>query len=117
MKIILSYIIAFVFAGSLSAGSFVVSENDPTPKKGEGIIQIYPNPVKDFFYVSSLDNVKIKRIIVFNIVGHKILDYSPKISYNNSKERVDASRLTSGKYFIKVLLENNKQEMKHLIKL
>ncbi len=116
MKVILKYIMTLVLAGSLSASGLAIDKNDPPVKKGDSTIQIYPNPVKDFFYVSSIDNVKIKRIIVFNIVGHKILDYSPKTSYDY-KERVDVSRLTSGKYFIKVLLENNTQEMKHLIKL
>ncbi|APD07494.1 hypothetical protein UJ101_01987 [Flavobacteriaceae bacterium UJ101] len=117
MKIVFNILLALLFAGSLSASDFAVYESDPPVKKGNDIVQVYPNPAKDFFYVSTKNNnVQVKRIIVFNIVGNKILDYSPKHSYNH-KEQVNVSRLASGKYFVKVLLSDNTQEMKHLIKL
>lgn len=116
MKSVFNILIALLFAGSLSASGFAVVENDPPVKKGNDIVQVYPNPTKDFFYVSTKNNVEVKRIIVFNIVGNKVLDYSPKNSFHH-KEQVNISRLASGKYFVKVLLSDNTQEMKHLIKL
>ena len=112
----LKAIIILFFTGILSGKGIAMIDSDPVIKKGNDIVQVYPNPAKDFFFVSTKNNVKVKRIIVFNIVGHKILDYSPKNSFS-SKHQVNVSRLASGKYFVKVLLNDNTQELKHLIKI
>ncbi len=116
MRYIFSILITLFLSETLSASDFIMLKNDPPVEKGNENVQIYPNPAKDFIYVSTKNNVQIKRIIVFNIVGNKILDYSPKQSHNQRKQ-LNVSRLASGKYFVKVLLSDNTQEIKHLIKL
>ncbi|MFV0531328.1 MAG: T9SS type A sorting domain-containing protein [Flavobacteriales bacterium] len=116
MKIVFNIFIILFLSGSLSASRVSVPKNDPPVDKRSDIVQVYPNPAKDFFYVSTKNNVQVKRIIVFNIVGNKILDYSPK-HIHSQKEQINISRLASGKYFVKVLLNNNTQEIIHLIKL
>ncbi len=116
MSYIFSILITLFLAENFSESGFSMVKNDPSIEKENENVQIYPNPAKDFIYVSTKNNVQIKRIIVFNIVGNKILDYSPKQSHNRKKQ-LNVSRLASGKYFVKVLLSDNTQEMKHLIKL
>ncbi len=75
---------------------------------------IYPNPAKDFFYISTTDNLTVKNIIIYNIVGHKKLEKAPKKTFNN-RNQINISKLAAGKYFVKLILSDNTQEMKHLI--
>ncbi|MFV0237541.1 MAG: T9SS type A sorting domain-containing protein [Flavobacteriales bacterium] len=114
MRHLFNILAVFIFYANLSASDFSEHKGNPSIEE-ESNVRIYPNPVKDLFYISSHNNMPIKQIIIFNIVGHKILDYSPK--HPSNKEQINISRLASGKYFIKVLLNNRTQEIKHLIKL
>jgi len=79
-------------------------------------IKIYPNPTKNSFFVSVLNTSKIKQVTVFNIIGHKVLDYKVRTPFLK-KVQINISRLPSGKYFVRVLLDDKTQKMKHLIKI
>ena len=103
------YILSIVlFAGIMNASDTTVNPNQVTPK--DNVVSIYPNPAKDYFYIGNLGSLKAKQVMVFNVVGNKVLDYTVK---NN--EGININRLPSGKYFVKIILSNNTQTMKHLI--
>ena len=59
-------------------------------------LKIYPNPVTDYFNIS--DNDVVEKIIVFNMVGRKIKQFS----YAKGSKYV-LSGLTKGVYLIQML--------------
>ena len=103
------YILSIVlFTGIMNASDTAGSPYQVSPK--DNVVSIYPNPAKDYFYIGNLGTLKARQVMVFNVVGNKVLDYTVK---NN--EGINISRLPSGKYFVKIILNNNTQTMKHLI--
>jgi hypothetical protein len=68
----------------------------------------YPNPTKDLIHLNFATDYKKNNILIKNIVGHKILDFSS----SNNQETIDLSALSNGMYFIVI---NNNQTIKLLI--
>ncbi|MDX1941893.1 MAG: T9SS type A sorting domain-containing protein [Saprospiraceae bacterium] len=69
------------------------------PKLAEGI-KLYPNPVKDYLILESLQ--ELDRIRITNALGQIILDQKNI----NSKEQFDVSHLSAGVYHIILIKEN-----------
>jgi hypothetical protein len=61
-------------------------------------INIFPNPVNDFFEISNNYNLPIKKIQLSDILGN--------IIYNNDQNKMDISHYSDGIYFVKVELLN-----------
>jgi uncharacterized protein (TIGR02145 family) len=57
-------------------------------------INLYPNPTKDFIYISNKEN-KIEKLQVFNLTGECLLS-------NIASKEIDISLLSKGIYFIKI---------------
>jgi poly(beta-D-mannuronate) lyase len=62
-------------------------------------LKIYPNPAKDFIYLST--NEDVFGIEVYNLIGKKVLSFSKLI--NN---RIDVSTLSKGVYILKITNNN-----------
>ncbi len=58
-------------------------------------INIYPNPVNDFFFVDAENNTTIK---LYNMLGKEVLS-----QYINGKTEIDISHLPSGIYNVRVI--------------
>ena len=65
--------------------------------------QVFPNPSKDFIYLSNNANESNLTINLLDIMGQKVLC---KNTSRFSKERIDVSTLKSGIYFLQVLKNN-----------
>lgn len=75
-------------------------------------LQVYPNPAKDKFVVSSNDD-NLSAIEVYNIYGRLVKNYK---NINDQKLLITASDLPKGYYFVHILTENgNKINKKILI--
>jgi pectate lyase len=60
-------------------------------------MRLYPNPVKDYLYISS--KVKIEKITIYNLLGVMVK------SIDNHTEAIDMSNLSQGTYLIKAVTE------------
>lgn len=59
-------------------------------------ITIYPNPTNDILYMDNKENIKVKKITLYNFLGKKIL----QIEKNTNQ--ISLKSLTKGVYFIKI---------------
>ena len=66
----------------------------------------YPNPVKDFLYLSTTSSVDL--VEVYDILGKNILTVNPGIV----SPKVDMSALSSGSYFVKATIGNQSKTIK-----
>ncbi len=64
------------------------------------IIQIYPNPSKEFIRIENNQNAEIKSITLININGQITKQFDSKKTY------LDISEITSGLYILKISYEN-----------
>ena len=69
-------------------------------KMNNSIIQIYPNPSKEFIRIENNRDAEIKSITLININGQITKQFDPKKTY------LDVSEITSGLYILKILYEN-----------
>ena len=60
---------------------------------------LYPNPVKDVLHFNSKENLDIKSVEIYNMLGQIV------ISVPNATTSIDVSSLTNGNYFVKVNTE------------
>ncbi len=70
---------------SLGIGDVVLSE----------VINLYPNPVKNTLQISTENNLTIKNIAIFDVLGKKVLA-------TKSTPQIDVSTLATGLLFIKI---------------
>jgi hypothetical protein len=68
---------------------------------------VYPNPVNDSLNIS-MDNNKIKKVLVYNLFGKKILE--------TNKNKIDFSTKPEGVYFVKLIAKTGKTAIKKIIK-
>ncbi len=61
--------------------------------------KVYPNPAKDFLFISSKNGILIKEVNVFNLLGQKILNKT------DIKDRIDVSMLKQGTYIVELVSE------------
>ncbi|MRX69884.1 conserved repeat domain-containing protein/Por secretion system C-terminal sorting domain-containing protein [Flavobacterium resistens] len=59
---------------------------------------IYPNPVKDRLNISLQNNVEIKSIEIYDVLGQLIIAVPNAINVSN----IDVSKLKTGNYFLKI---------------
>ena len=69
---------------------------------------IYPNPVEDFFQISS--ESKILKYSIINIQGAVLIEG------NGIKNAIDVRNLKSGLYFLQLTFENGQDEVRRIIK-
>ncbi|MCI2229366.1 T9SS type A sorting domain-containing protein [Polaribacter sp. MSW13] len=76
-------------------------------------VNVYPNPASTTVTISSLNNDKIQKIEVYNIMGKRVL---LKASEDENNKTLDVSRLSSGIYIIKANINNTSVSKKLIIK-
>lgn len=89
-----------------------VGKSGPTSiRKVERIARcsIYPNPVSDYFTVSSTTNLEL--VEIYNIVGIKVLEYKASI-----ENKYDVSAIQKGQYLVKLTFANGQTRVTRLIK-
>jgi len=74
---------------------------------------IYPNPVKDELFISTISNFSDFAVTIFDIDGKRVL--SLNVTNFNTKA-IDVQKLTSGIYFILLKDNQGRTAMKKLIK-
>ena len=74
-----------------------IQENDAI-----GQYLIYPNPVKDYFYISGLDEYSFIDVNIYNIAGRKILEQK-----NHNKDAIHVEHLENGIYFVFIGYKSN----------
>ncbi|MFO8066089.1 MAG: LamG-like jellyroll fold domain-containing protein [Bacteroidales bacterium] len=83
--------------------------NVNTPEKDN--IQIYPNPFNDIVNISNAKD--IKRIVVSNIIGQRIIDM---VMENNDLVMINTGELTKGIYVITLIDSNGVRKTEKMIK-
>ncbi len=73
---------------------------------------LYPNPSNGHIIIS-IPNKQVAKIIIYNLLGEKIIDYSPVSTRNLIT--LDLKDLSSGSYFIKVTDSNGFNGIKTLV--
>lgn len=91
-----------------SHGSEIIREN-----KIKGLVKIYPNPASTIIVVETTKDVKMNNITIYSLLGNKV--YDEKLT-KEKKITLNLSKIKNGKYFIKILLENNELLVKSFIK-
>lgn len=66
-------------------------------------LKIYPNPFKDYLFLSSEDNLKLEKITIFNSLGQIV--YVNSLNFKN----IDVSQLNSGYYFIEIVSDQGRK--------
>lgn len=74
----------------------------------EDIFSIVPNPVNDYLEINSKNEIEIKKIIIADITGKKVLQR------NGNNLRIDTQSLQSGLYFLEVHSETVKSTIKFI---
>lgn len=67
-------------------------------------ILLYPNPTSTFFTLSVTNNLTLKKVEVYNLVGKRVL--------NTTSETLDVSSLTSGVYFARITTDKGQLHVK-----
>ncbi|QIE58794.1 T9SS type A sorting domain-containing protein [Rasiella rasia] len=65
--------------------------------------KFYPNPAKEKVYIESTNNNQIEYLIVYNLLGQKII----RKTVNDTFSELNISSLSSGTYIIKLVGESN----------
>jgi hypothetical protein len=74
-------------------------------------VVIYPNPTNGMITVS-VEKGQAKNIVLYNLAGKELLTIIP----NQNKEQIDLNNLPAGVYLIRVVLENDTQLTKRIVK-
>jgi len=75
------------------------------------VIELYPNPAKQYVNIIIPNSLNVKTISVFNLLGEKVY-YSTEINKTNL---IDVSKFTNGTYFINIETIDNKVTKKLII--
>ena len=73
------------------------------------IIQVYPNPASEIIKIENIENLKIETISLIDIKGKKIIEFE------NNRNYLDISRISSGIYLLKLTHENGEINNKIVI--
>lgn len=87
--------------------------NLSTNEIGNGLIEIYPNPVDDLLTIT-LDQVSVQRIKLFDMWGRKLLS----LEGQSGKEQyiIDMTAFPDGVYFIEILSDNQVLKSERVVK-
>jgi hypothetical protein len=69
---------------------------------------IYPNPFSETIHITLLNNLKLEKAIIYDLVGNEIII--------STKNEIDASSLKSGVYLIMIVDDNGNSYSEKLIK-
>jgi len=93
--------------------SYSVSTTNGIDKTLKENVNIYPNPTKDKINIELNDNVLIKSVQVFNLIGEKIMEYN---YVNESQIRINLEQFSKGFYMIQVNSSNSTIVKKIMLK-
>ncbi|NSW46477.1 MAG: immune inhibitor A [Bacteroidales bacterium] len=75
--------------------------------------EIYPIPASDFIYVQQKSNKPLKAVQIYNSIGQ--LQFSQNFERINDRLKVDISALSEGIYFVKLVYDNQVQQIKKIV--
>lgn len=79
-------------------GSEVLTVTSTVFESNEKELSIYPNPVKDILYIEFGSRSIPSQVLVYDIVGHKVI--SEPVSATKTVSALDVSALAPGVYFV-----------------
>ena len=79
-----------------------------TWKVTDNNLNIYPNPFSETIHISVLNNLKLEKAIIYDLVGNEII--------SSNKNEIDASSLKSGIYLIMIVDNIGNSYSKKLVK-
>lgn len=103
---------------SLKAGTLTITLNSVLgvdEVSSINSIKLYPNPVKDVLTIANLQNVDLKTIEVYNILGSRVLLVNIKDLSFNDKFQLNLSDLKKGVYLTKLIAYNDQSKTQKLI--
>lgn len=71
--------------------------------------RIYPNPAKDFLNISTLNNVNIESVKLFNLIGKEVY------SGDSSTQQINISNLNKGLYLLKIEADSGSLNKKVIV--
>lgn len=71
---------------------------------------LYPNPVSNILSVNTIQDVEIRSLAIYDILGQSVIEVPNAKSVTN----IDVSKLTSGNYFIKVQSNKGNSSMQFI---
>jgi len=89
------------FVSSLSVDKESINES----------VKLYPNPSFGEISIINSQNIDLKRLEVYNLVGKLVR----KINLNNSTDKIDLKNISQGIYFAKIISESGKIKTQKLI--
>lgn len=78
-------------------------------------LTMFPNPASNHIFFESKANINYKQLTIYNIHGQEVKQIN--VNANNYPLEINVQGLAAGHYFIKLLINNQKQITKHFIKL
>lgn len=110
----LAYVIAYVqgdSANTVVSATFksnaTQSTNVASIAKKNLNISVYPNPVKDFMFVSGLPENQSYKVEIYSILGSKIASYNlPVGTSQNGVHEVDMQDLPKGVFMVRIMDKN-----------
>ncbi|MCL2130838.1 MAG: T9SS type A sorting domain-containing protein [Lentimicrobiaceae bacterium] len=63
---------------------------------------VYPNPTNGKIIVASDKVYKVESIVIYDVVGRKLLSHTPLTSHSSPLIEIDISHLANGLYFLKI---------------
>ncbi len=84
---------------------FIITEpTDIALNKASKEFNIFPNPAKDFFYVSTPATANKAVLEIYNVIGKTVENI--KISRSSEKLMIDCSKWESGVYFARMIIDD-----------
>lgn len=82
-------------------GHYVYSPIRVLSFTSNGLVKVYPNPTSETLIIEGLRGKN--NIVVTNVLGQEVI----KLTTEDAKVKLDASKLAAGSYFINIVDENN----------
>ncbi len=73
-------------------------------------IQVYPNPVSNTLYLDNVENVKLDRIVIYDVLGKKVFET------NEHRDRLDLTHLDTGIFFVNIYAKDGKMLVERIMK-
>jgi hypothetical protein len=70
-------------------------------------ISAYPNPFSDVLYITTLENLELKEVMMFNAIGQNVSN-QVRITKTSNGIKVNTESLTKGIYIVSINGENQK---------
>lgn len=71
---------------------------------------VYPNPVNDILNFGTKNNIEVKSIVVYDILGQLVI----AVPNAQTVSKIDVSKLTTGNYFLKMNTDKGTSSMKFI---